>query len=130
MRCPCSSDLSLGHCCGAIISGKKPASTAEQLMRSRYTAFCMADIDYLIATMRNKATENFDPISTKKWAERVKWIDLKIIETRQGQTDDTIGWVEFKARYKESGKMHCIHELSEFHKIEGNWYYTSGQHLQ
>lgn len=130
MICPCGSSLSYENCCGAIIAGKKPASTAEQLMRSRFTAYTQANIDYIIGSMRDKAAKNFDPIDAKNWAESVKWIDLTILNTKQGQEKDNIGWVEFKARLKENGKMHCIHELSEFHKIEERWYYVDGKHLQ
>lgn len=129
MICPCGSNLEFNACCGAIISGDKIASTAEQLMRSRYSAYTLANIDYIIVTMRGNAAENFDPVNAKQWAISVKWIGLKVINTKQGLTEDDIGWVEFKARYKENGKMQLIHELSEFHRIDGLWYYVDGKHL-
>jgi len=129
MICPCGSEQPYEFCCGAIIAGNKPASTAEELMRSRYTAYSLTNIDYIISSMRENAAKYFDPISAKKWAQSVKWVDLKILKTKQGQSDDNIGWVEFKARYKENGKMQLIQELSEFRKIDSKWYYMDGKRL-
>ena len=49
-RCACGSGADYAACCGALIDAKKPAPTAEALMRSRYTAFTRAAVDYLIET--------------------------------------------------------------------------------
>ena len=48
--CPCGSSLVYGSCCGPLHWATTRAETAEQLMRSRYTAFVLGDVDYLIAT--------------------------------------------------------------------------------
>ena len=44
-KCPCGSGLDYGLCCGQYISGAKDAPTAEALMRSRYTAYVVHEID-------------------------------------------------------------------------------------
>ena len=49
-RCPCGSGLPLGECCGRLHDGTATAATAEQLMRSRYSAFVLGDAAYLLAT--------------------------------------------------------------------------------
>ena len=46
--CLCGSGLTYADCCEPIISGKKDATTAQELMRSRYTAFTKANVDYLM----------------------------------------------------------------------------------
>jgi SEC-C motif-containing protein len=47
-RCPCGSNLPYHECCDLIISAKKEAVTCLELMRSRYTAFTAANVDYLM----------------------------------------------------------------------------------
>ena len=47
--CPCGGGL-YGRCCGPLHRGEQRALTAEQLMRSRYSAFARGEVDYLIAT--------------------------------------------------------------------------------
>ena len=41
--CPCGSLLAYAVCCGPLLTGERHAETAEALMRSRYTAFAVAD---------------------------------------------------------------------------------------
>ena len=49
-RCPCSSGATYDTCCGPLHAGQKAAATAEQLMRSRYSAFALGLTDYLVET--------------------------------------------------------------------------------
>ena len=48
--CPCHSKLTYDTCCEPFHTGKKVAETPERLMRSRYCAYALAKVDYLIAT--------------------------------------------------------------------------------
>ena len=48
--CPCGSGDTLDHCCGPLHRGERKAATAEALMRSRYSAYALGKLDYLIAT--------------------------------------------------------------------------------
>ncbi|SVD70987.1 uncharacterized protein METZ01_LOCUS423841, partial [marine metagenome] len=36
--CPCGTEFPYTDCCGPLIRGASPADTAEDLMRSRFTA--------------------------------------------------------------------------------------------
>src|SRR3546814_13150635 len=47
--CPCGSGASLAVFCGPVIAGN-PAPTAEALMRSRYTAYALRDLDHIERT--------------------------------------------------------------------------------
>jgi len=47
--CPCGSGIALDDCCGKWHQGQ-PAPSAERLMRSRYSAYTLGLIDYLVAT--------------------------------------------------------------------------------
>ncbi|KTD18423.1 YchJ family protein [Legionella jordanis] len=125
--CPCGSKKNYDDCCGLYLTGKANAKTPEVLMRSRYTAYTRANIDYIKQTMRGSALQGFHEIEAATWARRVQWLDLKVIRSYLDPLDSNKGWVEFKARFKEGDQLESIHELSEFECQEGLWFYTSGQ---
>ena len=126
--CPCGSKLSYEKCCGAFLDAKQSPQTPEKLMRSRYTAFTKASIDYLMQTMRGQALQDFRPDFTRQWTRQVQWLGLKVLQAPRVADGENVGWVEFIATYKESGEVHEIHELSEFHRADGRWYYVGGKH--
>jgi SEC-C motif domain protein len=127
--CPCSSSLSYTACCEPIISGRKDAVTAQELMRSRYSAFTQANVDYLMRSHSAKTRPIKERKSIEKWGKSVVWMGLTIIQTQAGEVDDEIGYVEFKALYLENGKPEQIHEKSLFQRENGKWVYVSGVHL-
>ncbi|KTD40995.1 YchJ family protein [Legionella parisiensis] len=124
--CPCGSQNTYEFCCGLYIDNKQLPETPEQLMRSRYTAYSTGKIDYIKNTMTGKAATNFNEMEAEKWANRVTWIDLDVIDTSMSGPDK--GFVEFKARFSEHNQIKFIHELSEFHKENGRWFYIDGVH--
>ena len=77
MNCPCGTENNFSECCEPYLKGKKFPPTAEKLMRSRYTAYVYADIDYLKNTLAPESRTDFDPVSTKDWAKQAKWKKLK-----------------------------------------------------
>jgi SEC-C motif-containing protein len=95
-------------------------------MRSRYSAYSRANINYIIATQTDKAAEGFNATEAKQWALAAKWLGLKVLKTEAGQEPDQTGKVEFVATYKLNGTIQQIHELSEFKKIAGKWMYVAG----
>ena len=52
--CPCGSNFPYTDCCGPLIRGTSFADTAEDLMRSRYTAFTENNWEYLVLTSHPK----------------------------------------------------------------------------
>uniref|UniRef100_UPI003563DCE8 YchJ family protein n=1 Tax=Desulfosarcina sp. TaxID=2027861 RepID=UPI003563DCE8 len=48
--CPCGSGKDYEDCCGPLIKGDRVADTAEDLMRSRYTAHAKKNFDYIFET--------------------------------------------------------------------------------
>lgn len=122
-QCPCGSALPFARCCGPCLNGAAQPKTAEQLMRSRYTAYVLGDTAYLLATWHpttRPSNLRLEP------AGAVKWLGLKILRTRLGMADDQRGEVEFVARYKIQGKAVRLHESSEFVRDGGRWFYVSG----
>ncbi len=127
--CPCGSQNKYENCCQAIIEGKLAAPTAERLMRSRYTAFTQGNGAYLMKSWHAEHRNLSEQKETEKWAKSVRWIRLEIEKTEAGQENDNVGYVTFKAFYSEKRKIHKIHERSLFYKLNGEWYYHSGEHF-
>lgn len=122
--CPCGTDKIYSECCGVFISGKLNPATPEELMRSRYTAYSQANIDYIAATMKGPAALNFDRVDANQWAHDVNWLALEVVNASH---NDSIGHVEFLAHYAHGGQRFVLHEISEFRFEDGRWYYVDGK---
>jgi len=81
--------------------------TPEALMRSRYSAYCMGDVNYLEATTHDRTWTDEELKFIQDWADNSFWQHLEIIDV----TEDL---VEFKAYYIFDGKQHMHHEKSTF----------------
>ncbi len=129
MKCSCNSNLEFSVCCEPLLKSKKKAETAEQLMRSRYSAYVNADINYILNTHHKSTRPTKDRKNILNWTKSVQWVKLEIIKTEKGMQNDNVGYVEFKAFFMEKGKLECIHENSRFIKENGLWFYISGEHF-
>ena len=126
-QCPCQSGKEYDACCGPIIRGDRAAPTAEALMRSRYSAFAKDEIDYLEKSLHPDQRADYDPASTRHWAEHSEWLKLEIVEVSGGGENDDEGTVEFIATYRQKGNTLAHHEIGRFNRIKGVWYYTDGK---
>jgi len=126
-QCPCQSGKEYDACCGPIIRGDQAAPTAETLMRSRYSAFAKGEIDYLKQSLHPKQRTDYDPDSTRRWAEHSEWLGLEIVDTHDGGENDEEGTVEFIAKYRQKGGTLAHHEIGEFKRSNGIWYYHDGK---
>ncbi len=96
-------------------------------MRSRYCAYVVGAIDYLVSTTfpvmgRTDLRNAYE--STQK---TIEWIGLEVVETWQGTATDKVGKVEFKATYIQDGGRAIHHERSRFRRHRGDWSYLDGQ---
>ncbi|QIL71461.1 hypothetical protein G7048_14520 [Diaphorobacter sp. HDW4B] len=125
--CPCGranakgKTVAFGDCCGRYVGhfNDVPAPDAESLMRSRYTAFVLEDVEYLKATwhMSEQPEQlDFDPAS--------KWLGLTVKDAQS--TGEDKAEVEFVARYRVAGRAVRLHERSRFVREDGRWYYVDG----
>lgn len=89
-------------------------------MRSRYSAYCLGLIDYLLATWHPSTGPGELELSP------VKWIGLEVL---RADTEGDAGLVEFVARFRVNGRAQRLHELSRFVKQAGRWYYIDGQQI-
>jgi SEC-C motif domain protein len=119
--CPCGSQNTYVQCCAPYLTEKKYPLTPEALMRSRYTAYTMANIEYIEKTMCGPALVGFQAANATRWAKQVIWIGLKVLQT--GLNNPNKGYVEFKASFMENNVLKLMHEKSEFIREQGRWYY-------
>ena len=127
-ECHCGKKVSYDDCCEPLINGSQMASSAEQLMRARYSAYVTASIDFLHDSLHPDSRDDFDFDSTKKWAEGSTWHQLSILGTKAGQEHDKVGSVDFIAAYtdeEENDHRHC--ERSQFKKVDDQWLFCDGQ---
>ena len=123
-NCNCGRAKSYENCCGAIHSQKTKAITAEDLMRSRYTAFTLGDGDYLMRSQHSKTRNTGGKKDISEWAKSVNWIRLEVLNSVNGSGDSIVGTVAFKAFFFENGSVQMIHENSSFEKENEHWVYV------
>lgn len=94
-------------------------ATAEELMRSRYSAFALGLTAYLLDSWHptTRPTQlSLDP--------KMRWLGLQIHQTRAGGPDATRGVVEFEAHYIFAGSPDSQREISSFVRENGAWFYV------
>lgn len=122
LPCPCGSGRTLQACCGRYHAGELTgqAPDAEALMRSRYSAFVLDRLDYLLASWHPDTR----PASLEANEPGLRWLGLEV--KRHQRQDADHATVEFVARSKLGGRAHRLHEISRFERIDGRWYYLDG----
>ena len=125
MICPCRGAADAqpyAACCGRYHAGADhlQAPTAEALMRSRYSAFVLDELDYLRATWHPSTR----PAELTPNPPGLKWLGLEV--RRATPIDADHATVEFVARHKLGGRAERLHELSRFVREDGRWLYVDG----
>lgn len=121
--CPCGSGLEYAECCEPLITGAKSAQTAEELLRSRYSAYAKKAVDYIVDTTHPDQQDPDGRKTVERWSKNTEWRNLDIVDSKAGGADDEEGSVEFKADYTEKGKRRKHHEVATFKKKDGLWYF-------
>ncbi|WP_405014555.1 YchJ family protein [Kitasatospora sp. NBC_01539] len=118
--CPCGLAGPYGGCCGRLHRGAAAAATAEQLMRSRYSAFAARDAAYLLRTWHPDARPpriDFDP--------GLRWDRLEVLSATDGGAFHTEGTVHFRAHFTDGGERGAMEEHSRFVRLDGAWVYVA-----
>lgn len=121
--CPCGLGEPYGECCGPLHAGEREAATAEQLMRSRYSAFAVGDADYLLRTWHPRTRPAELDLDTAQ-----RWLRLEILSRTGGGPFDTEGTVDFRALYRLDGATASLTEHSRFTRSGKAWLYVDGDH--
>lgn len=129
MTCHCGIGESFKTCCGPLLKGEKKATSAEALMRARYSAFVEGDIDFIMNTHDPDTVGQIDRDSTEQWAKESEWLSIEILDTEKGQEGDSFGRVDFVAKYKLKGSTVEHRESATFRFHNGKWMFTDGEQI-
>lgn len=121
--CFCGSGLTFEKCCGVFIVDGQFPKTAEQLMRSRFSAYCTKDAKYIHNSYAHKERHKHPESEILSFANSASFVDLTICSTfKKGIYD----FVEFKALFISSNTLCTLHENSRFIKENDQWVYLDG----
>jgi SEC-C motif-containing protein len=119
--CPCGTGKTYETCCGPVHDNRVQAATAEQLMRSRYSAYALGRLDHVYRTWHPRTRpDRIDPVVG------LTWTGLTLGVTEAGQSSDDVGLVEFFAAYRTADGPGVQHEHSRFARRAGRWFYLDG----
>ncbi|MEC4112713.1 YchJ family protein [Myroides pelagicus] len=121
--CYCGSGLMYRECCSRFLVDRLQPNTAEELMRSRYTAYVLANAKYIIDTTHPKTRHFHSKNAVLRWSKDNNWQELQVVTSGENS-------VVFKAIFidKDGNRQEHI-ENSLFEKMAGKWYYVSGTFL-
>lgn len=120
LNCYCGSGKPFATCCESYINNIQKAPTAEALMRSRYSAYCVQAGDYLVATTHSSTRKFHNKKNIMEWSKSNQWLKLEVLSATE-----TV--VEFKAYFLDDRlKANVHHEKSNFVKEDGSWFYVDG----
>ena len=133
MSCYCGLSENFELCCARFHKSTAFASTPEQLMRARYSAYATKDAAYLFhTTAKSKQTENsLNDIA--QWANQTLWLKLTITDANHCNINNFDEFnppaVQFAALYQHENKFYQMTERSIFIVENGQWKYHSGDIL-
>ena len=126
--CPCGSGSKFKRCCRKILKGAN-ASSPEQLMRSRYTAYATGDINHIMRSTHPDSPHR--EIDEERWKQdlsdfvsRSSFTGLRVLAA--SSNGDT-GQVTFEADLMQNGQPSQLKEASTFLREAGRWMYHSGE---
>ncbi len=124
--CHCGKQEKLSDCCGRLIEGDDLADSAESLMRSRYSAFIEKKFEYLQETQDPQTRSILDRAANEEFALAVEFSGLEILFSQEKENKAV---VEFIASYRDlkTNELSKHHEVSQFRKQAGIWYYRQGK---
>lgn len=120
--CPCGSKQNYQSCCAPLHEGNAFAQTAEQLMRSRYSAFAKQKIHYLVQTTALGQQAQLDEQAILQWSQQNTWQKLEIVQFLP-KVSKCHASVEFKAHYFDGKANQIHHEKSFFILHNQQWYF-------
>jgi SEC-C motif-containing protein len=124
--CICGIGESTETHCLPIIKGERPAQTAEDVMRSRFSAYALGEIDYILNSLHPDHRQDVDREATETWSKSAEWKTLDIVSKEAGGPSDETGMVEFVAKFEINKVPQEHHEKAHFGRQGGRWYYIDG----
>lgn len=112
--------MAYDDCCGPLLATDRLAETAEELMRSRFTAYFYGNAEHLWRTWHPRTRP-----AEVDLAGSPRWQSLTINERSAGSAADDAGVVDYTARY-DGGRLR---ERARFERRAGRWFYLDGEDL-
>lgn len=122
--CPCGSGNKYKRCCRPLHRGDA-ADTPLALMRSRFAAYALGAVDYILKTTHPES-EHFR-VDTAAWRESVRGFSSSTQFLGLDILEDGADHVTFRARLAQGGRDASFVERSTFARVDGRWAYLSGQ---
>lgn len=88
-------------------------------MRSRYSAFVIGDVDYLLDSWHPSTRPGELELDVDQ-----RWLSLEILGRQRGGMLDRDGTVHFRARWVRDGVRGAQEENSRFLRVSGRWLYV------
>lgn len=88
-------------------------------MRSRYSGYALGELDHVFRTWHPRTRPDDvrpDPSTA--------WTGLEVLDA---DTDDTQGWVHFRAHFRSTAGDGVHEERSRFELRGGRWYYLDAE---
>ena len=124
--CPCGTGDKFNDCCAPLLRRQRGATTAVELMRSRYTAFVKGNESYVDWSWHpEQRPADVGSIPDEGWE------PLEILASAGGGPEDASGTVEFRTAYRHGDHAHTLHEVSMFTRYDDpdfgeRWVYLTG----
>jgi len=126
--CPCGTGNLYIECCKPFHEGRA-CSSAEQVMRSRYSAYVLQLSDYIITTTHRK-NDSYDT-DFSRWEKSILSFcsnaTFEKLEVLQNSGGEKMAWVTFTAHIHIDNKNATFTERSRFEKVNDRWLYLEGQ---
>ena len=129
-HCLCGSKQPYQQCCQGYHDGTNVAQRAEDLLRSRFSAFVLGRLDYIRSTtISSKQTENLTR-SLQDVKQDTKWLSLKVLERfpeRDKKSSNQLPQIRYVVFFEKDGQPYQMHELSHFVYEKDQLRYSHGE---
>ena len=94
-------------------------------MRSRYTAYALGEVDYVLETTHPDGPQA--ERDREEWRRSVERFSrestFEALEVLAHETQGDVAWVTFRAQVSDRGRDRSFVERSEFRRVDGRWLY-------
>lgn len=127
--CPCGSGKSYSICCALLHNAvEQPPCTPEALMRSRFSAFYLGKVDYLVATQLPSQRQEDEKEKIRHALDTHQWRSLRVLAcTSLNNAHATVEFVAFCTT--PNNRLGQLHEQSNFRFEDRRWWYVDGDML-
>jgi SEC-C motif-containing protein len=115
--CFCGSNCDFSSCCQPYINKEVAVQTAEQLMRSRFSAYALGNAQYIYNTYAKSSQAAQSVKEIDDWSQSCVWIALNIhpiTNSVSSANSVTQQFVEFSAFYITDNTLCELREKSRF----------------